>query len=310
MSEPFIFLCPEITRQHVICLIQWLKDDDVIKYLSDSPYVTSHMEQLISRVHDPILTQFFNRNGKFYMVHNKKKEPIGFVRLIKKGNMTEMVIVIGDRNNWGKGLGTSTIREALKIAFFENRSEKVIAKIHKENIRSIRAFLRVGFTMEQALSDTKVFTLTLSRYIQSIREGLVVHKKIYITELDRDRLVKLIEEELHIGTVPGETNRSLENEIQKAIIVPPRQVSHGVVTMNTRALIQLNDEEEAVEVSLVYPNEADMANMKLSVFSPVGTAILGYSEGDRISWNVPTGTIDIHIRKILYQPEAAGHYHL
>jgi len=310
MSEPFIFLCPEITRQHVLYLIQWLKDDYVRKYLSDSPNISNHMEQLLNRVNVPVMTHFFSGNGRFYMVHNKKKAPIGFIRLIKKGNQTELVIVIGDKANWGKGLGTSTIRETLKIAFFEYRSEKVVAKIHKENIRSIRAFLRVGFTLEQAVGNTHVFTLSMSQYIKSIREGIVVQKKIYITELDKERLMKLIEEEIHNGTVSDEAIQSLEREIQNAIVVSPHQISQEVVTMNSKALIQIDDEEETVEVSLVYPNQADMANMKLSVFSPIGTAILGYSEGDRISWSVPSGKIDIHIHKILYQPEAAGHFHL
>lgn len=310
MSEPFIFLCPEITRQHVVYLIQWLKDDEVRKYLSDSPDVSDQMEQLLNRVYDPVMTRFFSNNGRFYMVHNKRKTPIGFIRLIKKGNHTEIVIVIGDRRNWGRGLGTSAIREALKIAFFENRSEKVVAKIHKENVRSIRAFLSVGFTLEQSHANTHVFTLSMSEYIRSIREGIVVRKKIYITELDRERLLRLINEELHAGVISDEAIESLEKEIQKAVVVSPQQVSKDVITMNSKALIKLNDEDEAVEVSLVYPHEADVANMKLSVLSPIGTAILGYSEGDRISWSVPSGSIDIHIQKILYQPEAAGHYHL
>jgi regulator of nucleoside diphosphate kinase len=44
--------------------------------------------------------------------------------------------------------------------------------------------------------------------------------------------------------------------------------------------------------------------------SPIGTAILGYKEGDRITWEIPSGTIEIFIKKIIYQPEAAGGYHL
>lgn len=309
MSEPFIFLCPEITRQHVLYLIQWLKDNDVRKYLSDSPNVAAQMEQLLNRVNHPVMTQFFCSSGKFYMVFNRKKVSIGFIRLIKKGSLTEMVIVIGDKANWGKGFGTSAIREALKIAFFENRSEKVIAKIHKDNLRSMRAFVRVGFEKEQTVGNTHVFTLSMNRYIKSIREGVMVQKKIYITELDRERLLKLIDRELHNGAVLDENIQSLEREIRKAIVVPSRQISDDIITMNSKAIIQIDD-EETVEVSLVYPNEADMKNRKLSVLSPVGTAILGYSAGDRISWRVPSGIIDIHIREILYQPEAAGHFHL
>jgi regulator of nucleoside diphosphate kinase len=44
--------------------------------------------------------------------------------------------------------------------------------------------------------------------------------------------------------------------------------------------------------------------------SPIGTAIIGYGEGDNIEWEVPNGRTEILIKKILYQPEAAGDYHL
>jgi regulator of nucleoside diphosphate kinase len=38
--------------------------------------------------------------------------------------------------------------------------------------------------------------------------------------------------------------------------------------------------------------------------SPIGTAILGYSEGDIIEWKVPNGVVKILVEEILYQPEA------
>jgi len=310
MKEPFIFLCPEITREHVRCLIDWMKDDDVRKYLSDSPYAADQMERLLDRVNLPVLTQFFSSNGRFYMVYNRNNIPIGFIRLIKKGSSIELVVVIGEKENWGKGLGSSTIREAMKIAFFENRAEKVIAKIHKDNIRSVRAFLGAGFLKEQTAGNTHVFTLSMDRYIRLIRREKDTHKKIYITELDKERLLKLIQEELNFGSVTDdETIQSLEKEIRRAVVVRPQEIGQEVITMNSRALIRI-DGEEAVEVSLVYPDEADINEMKISILSPIGTAILGYSEGDRISWSIPSGMIDIHICEILYQPEAAGHFHL
>jgi transcription elongation GreA/GreB family factor len=43
---------------------------------------------------------------------------------------------------------------------------------------------------------------------------------------------------------------------------------------------------------------------------PVGTAILGYREGAVVEWSVPFGQRWLSIEKILYQPEAAGDYHL
>ena len=67
---------------------------------------------------------------------------------------------------------------------------------------------------------------------------------------------------------------------------------------------------EAVEVALVYPEEADDSAGKLSVCSDVGTAILGYKEGDAFDWRMTHRTRHVRIEKVLYQPEAAGHFHL
>ncbi|HNZ91715.1 MAG TPA: GNAT family N-acetyltransferase, partial [Acidovorax sp.] len=47
-----------------------------------------------------------------------------------------------------------------------------------------------------------------------------------------------------------------------------------------------------------------------SVCSGIGTAILGYKEGDAFSWRMPHRTCHIRIGKVLYQPEAAGDFHL
>lgn len=77
--------------------------------------------------------------------------------------------------------------------------------------------------------------------------------------------------------------------------------------MNSRALLHLDD--EAMEVDLVYPQDADGSAGRLSVCSGVGTAILGYKEGDAIDWRIPERTRRIRIEKVLYQPEAAGDFH-
>ena len=100
----------------------------------------------------------------------------------------------------------------------------------------------------------------------------------------------------------------LEHELERAIVVEPEQVAPDVVTMNSRALLQLDDEE--MDVTLVYPEDADPRAGNVSVCSGVGTAILGYKEGDEFDWRLPDRTRRIRIGKVLYQPEAAGNFHL
>lgn len=303
MNKPFISLCPEITRAHALTLMDWLEDERVTCYLSDSRNVSRFIEQAIDRTQLPILTHLFNQGGRFFMAYDRHDAPVGFVRLVKTGPDCEIVLVIGDSDNWGRNLGASTIREGMKLAFLDMRAEKLIAKIHPDNARSLKTFLRSGFLLESETPTLKSFAMTAGRYLRLLREGVIVDSTdIYITEIDKARLKELIELEQGPAVV------ELEHELERAIVVKPQQVARNVVTMNSRALLQLDDEE--MEVALVYPEDADSSAGKFSVCSDVGAAILGYQEGDSIDWRISDRTRRIGIRKVLYQPEAAGDFHL
>ncbi len=64
----------------------------------------------------PILTHVFNQNGGFFVIQDEQ-QPIGFLRLVPKGSMAEMVIVIGDKEKWGMGFGKNAIIQGLNHAF-------------------------------------------------------------------------------------------------------------------------------------------------------------------------------------------------
>ncbi|MDD2609713.1 MAG: GNAT family N-acetyltransferase [Giesbergeria sp.] len=303
MTKPFISLCPEITRADAFHLMDWLEDESVTRYLSDSRHVSRFIEQVVGRVQLPTLTHLFNQSGRFFMAYDREDIPVGFVRLVKNGSDCEMVLVIGNRDNWGRKLGANTIRAGMKHAFFEMRSDKLIAKIHTENARSLKAFEHCGFLLERETPGLKSFSMSAQRYLQLLRDNPADHvTHIHITEIDKARLRNLLAFE------DASEVFELEHEIERAIVVHPRQVAEDVVTMNSRALVQLDD--EAVEVALVYPEDADDTAGKLSVYSGIGTAILGYKEGDAFDWRMANRTRHVRIEKVLYQPEAAGDFHL
>ncbi len=303
MNPPFVSLCPEITRSDALKLMDWLDDACVTRHLSDSRHVSRFIEQVIGRVQLPILTHLFNQGGRFFMVCDGHDVPVGFVRLVKTGPACEMVLVIGNRDNWGRQLGASAIREAMKLAFFEMRAEKLIAKIHPDNARSLKVFQRCGFLLESQTPALTSLAMTSGHYIRLLRESPAGPAgNIHITETDQARLRSLVALE------QASANFELEHEIERAIVVDPRQVPRDVVTMNSRALLQLDDEE--VEVVLVYPDDADDSAGRLSVCAGIGTAILGYREGDAFDWRLPDRTCRIRIGQVLYQPEDAGDFHL
>ncbi len=303
MNPPFVSLCPEITRNHALTLMDWLEDENVTRHLSDSRHVSRFIEQVIGSVQLPVLTHLFNQGGRFFMVCDRHDVPVGFVRLVKTGPDCEMVLVIGDREHWGRRLGASAIRETMKLAFFEMRTERLVARIHADNTRSLKLFQRCGFLLESQTPALKSFAMTAQRYLRLLRESPAGYAgDICITEIDQARLRNLLAFEQASAVF------ELEHEIERATVVDPRQVPTDVVTMNSRALLQLDDEE--VEVALVYPEDADDGAGKLSICSGVGTAILGYREGDAFDWRIMDRTRRIRIGKLLYQPEAAGDFHL
>lgn len=303
MTRPFISLCPEITRADALNLMDWLEDECVTRYLSDSRHVSRFIEQVVGRVQLPILTHLFNQGGRFFMAYDRHDVPVGFVRLVKTGTNCEMVLVIGKRDNWGRKLGASTIREGMKLAFFDMRAEKLIAKIHADNARSLKAFEHCGFLLESQTPALQSFAMSSERYLRLLRENPADHATdIHITEIDKARLRSLLAFEQASEVF------ELEHEIERAIVVDSHQVAQDVVTMNSRAMVQLDDEE--MEVALVYPEEADDRAGKLSVCSDIGTAILGYKEGDAFDWRMTNRTRHVRIGKVLYQPEAAGDFHL
>lgn len=303
MRKPFVSLRPEITRSHAYTLMHWMEDERVTRYLSDSGSVSRFIEQAVDRAQMPILTHLFNQGGRFFMVYDRADAPVGFVRLVKSGKDCEIVLAVGEHENWGRGLGGSTIREGLKLAFLDMRAENVIAKIHPDNTRSLKGFERCGFRTSRETPTLNSMLLTAGRYLQLLREGAMADSpEIYVTEIDRERLQALM------AFAQDAPLADLEHEIERAIIVEPQQVSGDVVTMNSRVVLRVDDDRE--EVALVYPQDADERDRKLSVMSELGTAILGFQEGDAVDWMVADRTRSIRIEKVVYQPESSGDLHL
>jgi len=305
MIGPFVRLRPEITADDARRVAVWLEDGETVLHLSDAPGISSAIRRAVTNAGMGIVTQLFNQGGRFFIAE-EKGAPVGFVRLAPGAGETQIVLMV-ERSRWGRRLGGAILWEALKLAFFEMRAPKVVAVIHRDNHRSLRLFARLGFILERDGVWTR-HALALKEYLKIIRGGISMAGELIISRIDRERLNRLIEDALYGGREPDPSYRALQREIERARVVEPQALPPNVLSMRSRALIALDGEEE--EAQLVYPEEADWTRGRLSVLSPVGTALLGYREGDEIQWDVAGGRTSIQIRRILYQPEAAGDYTL
>ena len=133
---------------------------------------------------------------------------------------------------------------------------------------------------------------------------------IHITEYDLERLLKLLHAAGNTQYRGSEYLKRLQSELERAIVVAPRDIPGDVITMNSTVALEDTATGEEEVYTLVFPEDADLAQGKLSILAPVGTGMLGYRVGDVFEWDVPAGKRRLLVKKIIYQPEASGNFDL
>lgn len=135
-------------------------------------------------------------------------------------------------------------------------------------------------------------------------------RNIFISSFDLNRLEELLENVQHSSNRNNRHLEELAKELLRAEIVDPKDIPPDVITMNSQIRLVDMDSKQELTYSLVFPADADIDQNKISILAPVGTALIGYRIGDVIEWGVPSGRRRLKVKKIIYQPEAAGDYHL
>jgi regulator of nucleoside diphosphate kinase len=139
--------------------------------------------------------------------------------------------------------------------------------------------------------------------------SIISERQLVITDADFDRLKHLVGSPRYRGTHLRQLT-ALDEELVRGSVVAREEVPKGVVTMHSRVRVRDLEEDEPETYTLVYPDEADIDAGRLSVLAPLGTALLGTRVGEVVEFDVPAGTRRVKVDRVLYQPEAAGDFHL
>ena len=128
-------------------------------------------------------------------------------------------------------------------------------------------------------------------------------RNIKITQADMEKLAGLVDAASLNRGMNHEHLADLEEELDRAEIVTGT-VPPNVVTMN--AYVRVTDLETGreYEYQLVFPRDADLELARISVLAPIGTALLGYSVGSEIEWNVPGGRRRLRIDKVVHEKDS------
>lgn len=103
---------------------------------------------------------------------------------------------------------------------------------------------------------------------------------------DHERLAALA------AAVQGRTpalSETLLAEIERSKIVPDDRIRDDVVRMNSTVEFRDDATGKTQRVRLVYPAEADIGTSRVSILTPIGTALIGLSKGQSIDWQTWSG---------------------
>ena len=118
---------------------KWWRDEELIDLTSGdhSPLMDEEIKRQVDDMAEDIKSH--------HWLIKADGEAIGHINLNQKDdNSVEMQIVIGEKNYWGKGIGTEAISlvvsEAKKLGY-----KKINAEVRPENKRALRLYEKMGF---------------------------------------------------------------------------------------------------------------------------------------------------------------------
>ncbi|HEX7172177.1 MAG TPA: GNAT family protein [Candidatus Limnocylindria bacterium] len=138
-------------RSDLPTFVRWFNDADVLRNLAmRAPMSQAAEEQWFDRM----LAAQGTTTHHFVICLLDDGRPIGTIglELVDLGNGTaEFGIAIGEKSEWGKGLGTDATRAICDFGFGELRLERIGLMVYADNERGRRAYEKAGFTHEATL---------------------------------------------------------------------------------------------------------------------------------------------------------------
>nr|WP_278116164.1 nucleoside diphosphate kinase regulator [Mesorhizobium sp. WSM4875]WIE94664.1 nucleoside diphosphate kinase regulator [Mesorhizobium sp. WSM4875] len=125
---------------------------------------------------------------------------------------------------------------------------------------------------------------------------------IAVTRTDSERLWRLAESFADRNSAVAE---ELLAELDRAKVVDDGRLSSNVVRMGS-SMRFTSDLGEDRNVTLVFPGEADIAEGKVSVLTPIGVALIGLSAGQSIDWTARDGRVHRLMVESVQPPASAA----
>jgi len=128
-------------------------------------------------------------------------------------------------------------------------------------------------------------------------------RPIVVTESDERILRGLLSRQTEESIRDQAHLLELQSELERACILPADELPSDVITLNSQVRVLDLERRRRSDYTLVLPLESDVSARRISVLAPLGTALLGFREGDDVEWMMPGGMRRLRVQRVL-QPVA------
>jgi regulator of nucleoside diphosphate kinase len=127
-----------------------------------------------------------------------------------------------------------------------------------------------------------------------------VNDRIILKRNDYDLLIKYIFSHLTPLSHENRNAEQLYEEIKNAVIIDGEsKIPEDVIGLNS--LVEVEDKLTGRQLNLkiVVPSQAQMSKQCISVYAPLGIALMGYRKGQSIKWEMPSGPREFFVKNVI-----------
>jgi regulator of nucleoside diphosphate kinase len=123
-------------------------------------------------------------------------------------------------------------------------------------------------------------------------------RPIVVTESDERILRGLLSRQTEESMRDQAHLLELHSELERACILPVDELPADVITLHSQIRLLDLERRRRIDYTLVLPLESDVSVRRISVLAPLGTALLGFREGDEVEWMMPGGMRRLRIERV------------
>ena len=124
------------------------------------------------------------------------------------------------------------------------------------------------------------------------------NNQIILSEEDHRLLTALTE---NVSARGNQQEMTLSYEISRAKVLSEEKMPAGTVRLNSKVKVRDVDSNREMQFTIVLPPAADVKQNRISVLTPMGSALIGLSVGDRIAWKMPAGIKNLEVLEAVYE---------